>query len=98
MADADPMVRVRELLAESRAAVNDGRDLIERGVALRGEAFDALPVGAVMLHEYPPPGEVYAVQKAVSGDWFDTRGPCAPGWVWDEWQKSNWRVVDESGT
>jgi hypothetical protein len=100
------MARVRGLVAESRAAVREGRALIERAVDLRGEAFAALPVGTRL--RYDSQLLEYVVELHRDG-WRQVTGDDRPrwsrqptswrrpeaDWVREQWSHSNWRIVGE---
>jgi len=84
---SDPMARVRGLLAESRQAITDGRDLIERGITLRADAFAALPAGARLRFDSEHldfvielgPGAVGALKPADRRGGRSARGVTRPG-------------------
>ena len=88
------MARVRGLLAESRAAVREGRALIERAVDLRGEAFAALPVGTQL--RYDSQLLEYVVELHRDG-WRQVTGDGRPeaDWVREQWSHGNWRIAGE---
>lgn len=88
------MARVRALLAESRAAVREGRALFDRAVGLRGEAFVALPVGTRLRYDLDL--LEYVVERCPDG-WQQVGGDGRPDakWVLEQWDRRNWRVVGE---
>lgn len=83
-------------LEESEACATEGRALLDRAMALRDDAFAALPVGVRL--QFKPVQHLEYVVKLTPEGWQiapdETGRYATPEFVQENWARGNWTVLE----